>query len=330
MPHQAAQRLMEDELAGLITRHALEAIFLLDGQGRTVFANPAAEALFGWSMAELLDRPLHDMLHHHHPDGRPFPMQDCPLGRVFATGESLRAHEDVFFHRDGRPIPVSCSNAAVLRDGVVTGGVLIVRDISERRLYERHRELLLDELNHRVRNMLAVVRAVANQSLTGQDMAAARESFLSRLDAMAEAQALLTQDGGIEAPLRSVIEHALRAFPTGDGAVRLEGPAVTLSQRKALTLAMAVHELATNATKYGALSRPGGAVRVSWSGADSAAQPLRLVWQEAGGPPVRPPRHTGFGTRMIRQALAAEFEAEIDLDFAPGGLVCTLRPASAA
>ncbi|WBV45195.1 sensor histidine kinase [Pseudoroseomonas cervicalis] len=329
MPRQAAQSLREDGLAGLITRHAVEAIFLLDSEGRTVFANPAAEAMFGWSAEELADRKLHDMLHHHHPDGRPFPMSECPLGRVFETGESLRSHEDVFFHRDGRPIPISCSNAAVLREGRVIGGVLIVRDISERRLYERHRELLLDELNHRVRNMLAVVRAVADQSMTGQDMAAAREAFLSRLDAMAEAQSLLTRDGGIEAPLHSVIEHALRAFPAG-GAVRLEGPPVTLPPRKALTLSLAVHELATNATKYGALSRPGGQVRITWSGADTPAQPLRLRWHEAGGPPVRPPLRTGFGTRMIRQALAAEFEAEIDMDFAPEGLVCTLRPAHAA
>lgn len=328
MPRQAAQHLREDGIAGLITRHAIEAIFLLDSEGRTVFANPAAEAMFGWSAEELSDRKLHDMLHHHHPDGRPFPMSDCPLGRVFSTGESLRSHEDLFFHRDGRPIDVSCSNAAVLREGKVIGGVLIVRDISERRLYERHRQLLLDELNHRVRNMLTVVRAIANQSLTGGDMAAAREAFLARLDAMGDAQALLMQEGGIDAPLRHVVEHALRPFRAGEGAVRLEGPPVSLPPRKALTLSMAVHELATNATKYGALSRPGGRVLISWSGQDTPASPLRLVWREEGGPPVRPPRHIGFGTRMIRQALAVEFEAEIDLDFEPDGLVCTLRPAA--
>ena len=328
MPRQAAQYLREDGIPGLITRHAIEAIFLLDSEGRTVFANPAAEAMFGWSAEELSDRPLHDMLHHHHPDGRPMAVGESPLGRVLSTGESLRSHEDVFFHRDGHPIDVSCSIAAVLREGKVIGGVLIARDISERRLYERHRQLLLDELNHRVRNMLAVVRAIANQSMTGDDMEAAREAFLSRLDAMADAQALLTQEGGIEAPLRHVVEHALRAFHPGEGAVRLEGPHLTLPPRKALSLSMAVHELATNATKYGALARPGGRVTISWSGDDTPARPLRLVWREEGGPPVQPPRRSGFGTRMIRQALAAEFEAEIDLDFEPAGLICTLRPAA--
>ncbi|MCF6370134.1 PAS domain-containing protein [Rhizobium sp. TRM95001] len=99
----------------------------MDRDGCTLFANPAAERLFGWSQNELLGRKLHDVIHHHHPDGTPFPMSECALGEVFATGRSLKAHEDVFFHRDGRQIPVSCSNAAITRNGEVIAGVLVVR-----------------------------------------------------------------------------------------------------------------------------------------------------------------------------------------------------------
>jgi PAS domain S-box-containing protein len=117
----------------LVMEHAADAVFLLDGEGETVYSNPAAERMFGWSKAELRGKKLHDVLHYRHPDGRPYPMGDCPLGRVFFSGTSLYSHEDTFFHKDGRPVPVACSNAPVVRDSVVEGGVLIVRDISETR-----------------------------------------------------------------------------------------------------------------------------------------------------------------------------------------------------
>jgi PAS domain S-box-containing protein len=113
----------------LITDHAVDGIFLLGPDGRTTFANPAAVAMFGWSLDELRRHKLHDLIHHQHPDGRAYPMSDCPLGRVFETGESLRLHEDVFFRRDGQAVHVACSNAAIVSGGSVMGGVLIVRDV---------------------------------------------------------------------------------------------------------------------------------------------------------------------------------------------------------
>lgn len=117
----------------LVMEHAADAVFLLNDEGRTVYANPAAERMFGWSKSELKGRKLHEIVHDRHPDGSPYPMEDCPLGRVFFSGESLFSHEDIFFHKDGRPVPVACSNAPVIRDGIVEGGVLIVRDISDAR-----------------------------------------------------------------------------------------------------------------------------------------------------------------------------------------------------
>ena len=117
----------------LVMEHAPDAVFLLNNEGRTVYANPAAERMFGWSKAELEGKKLHEVVHDRHPDGRPYPMADCPLGRVFFNGTSLYSHEDTFFHKDGRPVPVACSNAPVMRDGTVDGGVLIVRDISDAR-----------------------------------------------------------------------------------------------------------------------------------------------------------------------------------------------------
>src|SRR5688500_560595 len=133
----------------LVMEHAADAVFLLNEEGRTVYANPAAERMFGWSRAELEGRKLHDVVHDRHPDGTPYPMEQCPLGRVFFSGQSLYSHEDTFFHRDGRPVPVACSNAPVMRDGTVEGGVLIVRDISD----ARRAQQALAESEARFRNM---------------------------------------------------------------------------------------------------------------------------------------------------------------------------------
>jgi PAS domain S-box-containing protein len=136
-------------LSELVMEHAADAVFLLNDEGRTVYANPAAERMFGWSKAELTGKKLHEVVHDRHPDGRPYPMEDCPLGHVFFSGESLYSHEDTFFHKDGRPVPVACSNAPVLRDGAVEGGVLIIRDISD----ARRAQQALAESEARFRNM---------------------------------------------------------------------------------------------------------------------------------------------------------------------------------
>ncbi|MET1110477.1 MAG: PAS domain S-box protein [Allosphingosinicella sp.] len=133
----------------LVMEHAADAVFLLNDEGRTLYANPAAERMFGFSKSELEGRKLHEVVHDRHPDGRPHPMEDCPLGRVFNSGESLYSHEDTFIHKDGRPVPVACSNAPVLRDGAVEGGVLIVRDISD----ARRAQQALAESEARFRNM---------------------------------------------------------------------------------------------------------------------------------------------------------------------------------
>src|SRR5919199_1565112 len=119
-----------------IANNAADSLFLWDAEGRVMFMNPAAEQTFGWRQEELLGEVLHDVMHHHHPDGRPYPISECPLVRVFESGRTLRDHEDVFFRRDGTPIDVSCSQAPIVVDGEITGAVLVVRDITERKRAE--------------------------------------------------------------------------------------------------------------------------------------------------------------------------------------------------
>ncbi|MDP9311564.1 MAG: ATP-binding protein [Chloroflexota bacterium] len=133
------------DLNRAITNNTAEALFMLDAEGRTTFMNPAAEQMFGWRQAELLGKVLHDHIHHRHPDGRTFPKAECPLGEVFRSGEALRNHEDLFVHRDGTYIPVYCSNVPIHVDGKVTGAVVSVNDITQRKRAEEERERLYRE-----------------------------------------------------------------------------------------------------------------------------------------------------------------------------------------
>jgi PAS domain S-box-containing protein len=125
------------DLTRTITDNAADSLFLWDTEGRVSFMNPAAEQTFGWGQEELLGEVLHDSMHHHHPDGRPYPISECPLVRVFESGRTLRDHEDVFFRKDGSPIEVACSHAPIVVDGRITGAVLVVRDITERKRVEK-------------------------------------------------------------------------------------------------------------------------------------------------------------------------------------------------
>jgi PAS domain S-box-containing protein len=317
-------------LGGIITAHALEAIFLLDREGRTVFANPAAEKMFGWSMDELVGKKLHDIVHHHYPDGRIFPMEDCPLGDVFATGRSLERHSDIFFDRYGRQVPVSCSNAAIVQEDGVVGGVLIVRDVSKQRALEEERELLRGELAHRIKNLLAIVHAVAAQSLKGSDLASAREVFLGRLAAISEAQNMLEHGQSEKMSVRAVVRRAISPFAANEDAITLDGPDIALSAKQAFALSMAIHELATNATKYGAFSTSTGVVSVTWSISDADHSAFSLTWSEQGGPRVETPSRKGFGSRMIERMLAADFDGKVDIRFQPTGVICHLQGAIVA
>jgi PAS domain S-box-containing protein len=145
----------ESQLVQLLASHAVEAFYMMDAQGRVTYANPAAERMFGWSRQEMLGQVLHELIHHHHPDGRPFPMHTCPLGQVMSEGRPVRDHEDVFIRRDGTFLPVSCSNAPILAEGRIVGAALVVHDSSTRKRAEQARaeqvrqfQLLADTLPH--------------------------------------------------------------------------------------------------------------------------------------------------------------------------------------
>ena len=194
-------------------------------------------------------------------------------------------------------------------------------EIEHRRRIERHQNLLLDELNHRVKNTLATVQAMAMQTLKGVD-AVARDTFLARLFALSSQHDLLTLDNWEGASFEGVVRRALRPWRQEDNTrFTVEGPAVHLDPKRALALGMGFHELATNAAKYGALSNGEGHVRVTWS-IDPDGQWLRLRWEERGGPRIAAPEKRGFGLRLIEHGLGRELGGVVKLDFAAEGLSC--------
>jgi PAS domain S-box-containing protein len=198
--------------------------------------------------------------------------------------------------------------------------------VFERKRTEEHQRLLINELNHRVKNTLAVVQGVAAQTFRGDAAkASAREAFDLRLAALAAAHDVLTEENWQAASLHQVIERTGLGCGADKQRVTVEGPDLRLRPRMAVSLAMALHELCTNAVKYGALSNESGTVAISWRVEGSEGdRRLILDWREQGGPPVSPPARRGFGSRMIERALASELGGSAVLHFLPSGLLCTI------
>lgn len=196
----------------------------------------------------------------------------------------------------------------------------------ERRRAEERTRLLVAELSHRVKNTLATVVAIARQTIQKADsLEDFRTVFMGRLETLAEAHALLFRSDWSHLDIRDVLDAALGPFSAAREAFRVSGGPVQIPPSQALTLNLIVHELATNACKYGALSRPDGRVEISWSVGQSDEKPCaHFEWKETGGPPVTPPKSRGFGATLIERAIAYEFDGESRLDFQPDGLVCRL------
>ncbi|WP_296596040.1 sensor histidine kinase, partial [Phenylobacterium sp.] len=217
-------------------------------------------------------------------------------------------------------------------DGAPDYFVTVIEDITprkqaeaEQQRYQAQLRLMINELNHRVKNTLATVQSMAAQALRGGgDPSAAYERFESRLMGLAEVHDVLTRENWHGADLREVVERALRPFTSAvPGQLSAEGPAVWLQPRAALTMALVLHELATNAVKYGALSCETGAVSLGWT-FDAVDERLRLTWVESGGPPVSPPTRRGFGSRLIERALKSELQGQAAMTYDPAGLVCIM------
>ncbi|HEU5067538.1 MAG TPA: PAS domain S-box protein [Sphingomicrobium sp.] len=201
------------------------------------------------------------------------------------------------------------------------------RDFASQVAARERQKLLIDELNHRVKNTLATVQSFASQTLRNSNsLAEARSMFDSRLLSLAKAHDVLTSQNWEGADLRTVVDRALDAHRTAKERVTIEGSDVRLSPKQALALSMALHELATNAAKYGALSNDSGRVQVGWHvRRNGGAAELDLSWTEEGGPLVTPPTRKGFGSRLIERNLANELAGQVRIEYRPAGVVANIR-----
>lgn len=204
---------------------------------------------------------------------------------------------------------------------------VLYNDVTDQRRTEAHRQKLVNELNHRVRNTLSTVQSIAAQTLGGSfENAELIWAFESRLLALAKAHSLLASTEWHGVALHELLGQELEPFAGEKGKrYAIDGPDVELGPYTALALAMALHELGANAIHYGALSRPEGEIRIKTALPLKAGQPrLRLTWTERGGPEVTKPEYRGFGTRLIESGLAHELNGIIDLDYSLEGLICTI------
>ncbi|WP_336486442.1 sensor histidine kinase [Methylobacterium nigriterrae] len=271
--------------------------------------------------------PIAEFIRSFHPDD--MPAFRAALDATFAGAGEFSAEYRIV-QQDGS-VRWILARGRLVRDeaGAPTRLAGASVDITDRKLAEERQRLLMQELAHRVKNTLTLVQAICLQTLRGEaSLAEARDAVTARLMALAQAHDLLLQGSWTEASLRTLVEGAARLHTHGEaGRFRIAGPdAVTLGPRSALSMALVLHELGTNAAKYGALSTPAGHVTVSWEQADVAGEArLRFRWQEAGGPPVAPPRRRGFGSRLIERSLADGFGAAVHLAYPAAGVTLTLE-----
>jgi two-component sensor histidine kinase len=296
-----------------------DGFYAVDCDWRIILFNNEAAQHFQRTPAEVLGRNLWEAF----PRAR-----ETGLGQLFLrtmqNRETIRSEtESVIF--GGRWLAY---RLFPLGDGI---GV-VFRDITDRRSAEAQRDLLVKELEHRIKNTLATVLSIAEQTFRNSGIdPSLQKTFAARLVSLSNVHSVLTQRSWDSADLHEVIASAIGPHRAeGEERFDIQGPILRLGPKTAVALSMAVHELCTNAIKYGALSLPGGRVEVAWEvlGADDG-RALRLIWKELDGPPVEPPTRSGFGRVVSEQMIAAALNATVRTDFAPRGVEWTLElPAS--
>jgi two-component sensor histidine kinase len=253
--------------------------------------------------------------------GTPHP--ECPMADVLVTGEIVRDQEVMIERPDGSRI-VALVNIEPLRDGKggIIGAINCFQDITERKRSEAQIAMLAREAEHRAKNILATVQATAH--LTHADTVGDfKQALNGRIQALANAHTLFVKSRWIGADLRTLAVQELSPYCQGDqGRARIDGPDLMLEPGTAQMVGVCLHELATNAAKYGALSRSHGRVRIAWSQTSDGR--LVLSWTEIGGPPVAPPMRQGFGTRVMKQMVGGQLKGEMRFDWRLEGLVCEL------
>ena len=311
-------------VAAETTRMAMVFTDATEPDNPIIFANDSFLSLTGYDREEVLGKSF-NFLMAHGADAE-------ALTRIKAEfeGSSSSGTEVLYRRKDGSEFW-----AAVFISPVRDAGGDIVQyfaslvDLTKHKEDEVRSRMLIDELNHRVKNTLSTVQSIVWQTLrTTTDPKAIRQSIESRLFALSRSHDLLTREKWESAGLFDIAHDALEPFGVSGGRadrIVITGENIRFPPKAALALSIAFNELATNAVKYGALSNAAGSILIGWTMETApAGKRLLLSWKEKGGPPVTPPAHRGFGSRVLERGLAHELEGTVHLDYRPDGLVCTM------
>jgi PAS domain S-box-containing protein len=293
---RAQQALREsEERYRTLVENASDIVAMMDLKFRFTSVNPAVERVLGYAPEEILGTPLAQYV----PDDQLTLHQEMLARKM--NGAATTQYEMVLYGKDRQRRFVLEVNSKLLLDAnnVAVGIHAIARDITERKDAEARQLILLRELQHRTKNMLAVVQSIASQTLTrSPNLARAHEDLLGRLHALAHAQEFVVAGPAAGVAMRVLVEAELEPFAAR---ARIEGDTVLIGARFAQSLALVIHELATNAIKHGALSVEGGDLEITWAiEKKDQTEVLNFLWLEQGGPPVRSPRSVGFGTTILR------------------------------
>jgi PAS domain S-box-containing protein len=315
-----ADRRRTDAMLLTIVETAPGLIYAKDRQGRMLLANQATLKLIGKSWADVEGRTDEQFLDD--------PTQGAEImrndQRVMDTGSPVSLEEAAGSSGRLDRFWLSTKTPLLGPAGEIDGLVGVSVEITDRKLVEERLRHMVNELNHRVKNTLATVQSIAVQTLRGRDEEV-RRALETRLLALASAHDILTREGWEGADLTAIVASALA--PHGGvqaGRFVVQGAPLRLAPRAALALSMGLHELVTNALKYGALSAACGQISIAWSISGGQSPTFSFTWAEHGGPPVVPPAHRGFGTRMIERSLARDIDGEVVLQFLPPGVVCRI------
>lgn len=320
MPAQQEQDAARWRIYEALLQATPDLLYVFDTQHRFIYANDALLTMWGmrWEDAagktclELGYEPWHAAMH------------DEEIDQVVATGQPIRGEVPFPHQTKGTRIYEYIFTPVFGPQGNVEAIAGSTRDVTERKEHEQHLELLINELNHRVKNSLVMVQSLARQSFSNAtSLEDAHEKIDSRLLALSTAHDTLTRENWQSVDILELARDvSALCEPDASGRFVLEGPSCRVDPRRALALSMALHELCTNAVKYGALSAPQGRVRIAWERSVDAdgRDVLELVWQESGGPPVSPPARKGFGSRLLERGLKRDLDGDVELAFDPAGV----------
>ena len=296
-----------------------DAIISKDLNGIISTWNGAAKRLFGYRAEEVVGKSVTILIPPESHDEEPGILQ-----RI-RSGERLDHYETVRHRKDGSPVDISLTVSPIRSAaGRIVGASKIARDISERKEAEARQRLLTHELHHRTKNLFAVVQAVVSRSFAGKEtVEEAQTAVLERLHSLGQAHILLVEREWQGTDLTELARGETRPF---SDRVTVSGPPLVMSPQAAQSFALALHELASNSAKYGALSSPDGRVAIAWSvDTRKGAGEFAFNWQELDGPPVTPPKRKGFGSTVLEHVMAQYANATPRIDFPRSGLTYRMR-----